>query len=180
MLRRVLLLLFGFPVLVWAQSYTASVRGIVTDQTQAAVPAAQVTLTDVNRNQAYTTMADSEGRYVLAALPPGTYVLAVEAPGFRKYTQPAFALAVQQQATINVELSLVMCTGAVEVQGSAPLINTTAATLGQVVENKFLLSAPLAARNPLALVTLAAGLVPAENSAGRLGNQLCRQWSTGN
>jgi hypothetical protein len=61
MLRRVLLLLFGFPVLVWAQSYTASVRGIVTDQTQAAVPAAQVTLTDVNRNQTYTTMADSEG-----------------------------------------------------------------------------------------------------------------------
>ena len=97
MLRRVLLLLFGFPVLVWAQSYTASVRGIVTDQTQAAVPAAQVTLTDVNRNQTYTTMADSEGRYVLAALPPGTYVLAVEAAGFRKHTQPAFGLEVNSR-----------------------------------------------------------------------------------
>ncbi len=170
MLRRVLLLLFGFPVLVWAQSYTASVRGIVTDQTQAAVPAAQVTLTDVNRNQAYTTMADSEGRYVLAALPPGTYVLAVEAAGFRKHTQPAFRLEVQQQATINAQLSLGEVTETVQVQASAPMLNTTIATLGQVVENKFILSMPLAGRNPMALVMLAPGLVPSNISVGGVAN----------
>jgi Carboxypeptidase regulatory-like domain len=170
MLRRVLLLLFGFPVLVWAQSYTASVRGIVTDQTQAAVPAAQVTLTDVNRNQAYTTMADSEGRWVLAALPPGTYVLAVEAAGFRKHTQPAFRLEVQQQATINAQLSLGEVTETVQVQASAPMLNTTIATLGQVVENKFILSMPLAGRNPMALVMLAPGLVPSNISAGGVAN----------
>ena len=74
-----------------------------------------------------------------------------------------------------MELSVGEVTTAVEVQASAPMINTTVATLGQVVENKFILSVPLAGRNPLALVTLAAGLVPAKNSAGGVANQLCRQ-----
>jgi len=35
-----------------------------------------------------------------------------------------------------------------------------------LVENKFILNVPLVARNPLVLVNLAAGLVPAENAAG--------------
>ncbi|MGH9719334.1 MAG: carboxypeptidase regulatory-like domain-containing protein, partial [Bryobacteraceae bacterium] len=141
-------------------------RGTVTDSTQAAVPSATVTLTDVDRNLPNSATTDSAGRYILPTLPPGTYSLAVEAPGFRKYTQPAFQLTVQQQATINVELTVGELTTSVDVRSSAPLLNTAAATLGQVVENKFILSAPLAARNPLTLVTLAAGLVPAENSAG--------------
>ena len=151
---------------LWGQTYTASVRGTVTDSTQGAIPSAVITVTDVERNLPYTASTDTSGRYILPTLPPGTYTLAVEATGFRKHTQPAFALAVQQQATVNVELTVGDVSASVEVQGSAPLINTTAATLGQVVENKFIQSAPLAARNPLTLVTLTAGLVPAENSAG--------------
>jgi hypothetical protein len=38
------------PALACAQSYTASVRGTVTDPTHAAVPSASVTITDVERN----------------------------------------------------------------------------------------------------------------------------------
>ncbi|MEX2260837.1 MAG: TonB-dependent receptor [Bryobacteraceae bacterium] len=159
-------LLFALPTLSWAQSYTASVRGTVSDTTQAAVPSATITLTDVDRNVPHAARTDSAGRYVLPALPPGMYALTVESPGFRKHTQPAFQLAVQQQATINVELTVGELATSVEVTGAAPMLNTTAATLGQVVENKFILSAPLAARNPLVLVTLAAGIIPAENSAG--------------
>ena len=87
-------------------------------------------------------------------------------PGLRENSQPAFALAVQQQATIDVELSVGGVSTTVDVTGSAPLLNTTGATLGQLVENRFILNVPLVARNPLALVNLAAGLVPAENAAG--------------
>ena len=159
-------LLFLLAASLSAQTYTASVRGAITDSTKAAVPSATVTATDVERNVPYSTRADSGGRYVLPTLPPGTYTLTIEAPGFARHTQPAFPLAIQQQATIDVELSIGGVATSVDVTAAAPLLNTTGAMLGQVVENRFILNVPLVARNPLALVNLAPGLVPAENSAG--------------
>jgi hypothetical protein len=152
--------------LVWAQTYTASVRGTVMDSTQAVIPSASVVLTETNRNIKHTTATDATGRYVLTALPPGSYVLTVEAPGFRTHMQPAFQLEVQQQATIDVELALSTMTTAVEITSAAPLLNTAAATMGQVIENKFLQTAPLVSRNPMALVMLTPGLVPTESEAG--------------
>src|SRR5262249_22782605 len=140
------------PLAFEAQTYTASIRGAVTDSSKAVVPAAVVTVTDVDRNVPYATKADSAGRYVLPTLPPGTYTLTVEAPGFSKYTQPAFSLAVQQQATIDVEMSVGAVATTVDVSANATLLNTTGATLGQVVENKLILNVPLVARNPLVLV----------------------------
>lgn len=169
-MRKALLLLLGLPIMVFAQSFTASVRGLVTDQTRAAIPGAAVTLTETDRNLTHRTTTDEAGRYVLTALPPGTYALTVELAGFRKYTQSGIKLEVQQQATLNAELSLGEVTETVEVQATAPLLNTTIATLGQVVENKFIQSIPLAGRNPMALVMTAPGLVPSNISAGGVSN----------
>ncbi len=152
--------------LVWAQTYTASVRGTVTDSSHAMVPSASIVATEVDRNVQHTTKTDGEGRYILTSLLPGRYTLVVEAIGFQKTEVPAFSLEVQQQATVNVELKVGQTTTAIEVSASAPLLNTTAATLGQVIENKFIQTAPLADRNPLALVMLTPGLVPTESEAG--------------
>src|SRR5262245_2824254 len=116
-------LLLGFCLILiaaWAQSYTGSIRGTVTDQSQAAVPNAKVSVTDADRNVETTTTTDSAGRYIFTTLPIGRYVLSVEASGFRKTTPPEFRLEVQQQATINVELAVGDVTTTVEVQGSAP------------------------------------------------------------
>ena len=150
---------------IWGQTYTASLRGTVTDSSKAVIPAATVTATEVNRDVKHTTQTDSTGRYVLTTLPPGSYVLTVEAPGFKTFTQPAFTLVVQQQATIDVELSVGGVSTAIEVIGAAPLLNTAAPTMGQVIENKFIQTAPLSGRNPLALVMLTPGLVPTEGEA---------------
>lgn len=160
-------LCFGlFTALVWGQSYTASVRGTVTDSTKAAIPSASVVLTEANRNIQHTAKTDAAGRYVLTALPPGAYTLTVEAPGFKSYSQPAFDLEVQQQATIDVEMAVSGVSTSIEVIGTAPLLNTATATLGQVIENKFIQTAPLASRNPMSLVMLTPGLVPTESDAG--------------
>jgi hypothetical protein len=164
--RKLFLCFWLFAALAWTQSYTASVRGTVTDSTKAAIPAASVVLTEVNRNIPHTTQTDAAGRYVLTALPPGPYTLAVQASGFRPFSQPSFNLEVQQEATIDVEMVVSGVSTSIEVVGSAPLLNTAAATLGQVIENKFIQTAPLASRNPMALVALTAGLVPTESEAG--------------
>jgi hypothetical protein len=157
---------FVLPVLSLAQSFTASVRGVVTDSSSSAIPNAKVVITNVDRNTSQETTTDSSGRYVMTALPPGRYSLSVEATGFNKYTRSAFELLVQQQATIDVELSVGQISTTVSVEASAPLLNTTSAALGQVVENKYILSLPLAGRAPLALVALTPGVTPSNLSPG--------------
>jgi hypothetical protein len=159
-----LLSLLSLPAL--AQTYTASLRGIVTDSSKAAVPSASVVLTEVDQHVKHTTVTDGSGRYVLTAIPPGRYSLSVEMAGFQKSEVPVFKLEVQQTSTIDVELKVGQTTTTVEITASAPMLNTTSANLGQVIENKFIQTQPLAGRNPLALVTLTAGLVPTETEAG--------------
>ncbi len=152
---------------VLAQSYTAAVRGTVTDQSGAAVPGAKVVITEAERNVAHSVSSDESGRYVATALPPGNYTLSVEATGFKRYIQSRFALAVQQQATIDIQLQVGDLATQVEVQASAPLINTTISNLGQVVENRFILSLPNLGRDSLALTYMTPGVV---GSAGRRGD----------
>ena len=103
-ITRTIALLLAIPLLTLAQSFTASIRGVITDSSQSAVPGAKVVVTDVDRNVPQEATTDSAGRYVITALPPGRYSLSVEAAGFNKYTRGAFSLQVQQQATIDVEL----------------------------------------------------------------------------
>jgi hypothetical protein len=150
-----------------AQSFTATVRGVVTDGSGAAVPGAKVTVTEAGRNIPRTAATDDAGRYVVTALPPTGYTLTVEAPGFKKYALGKFDLAVQQQATIDVSLEVGDIATTVQVEGEAPLLNTTISTLGQVIDNKYILSLPNIARNTLSLVYLTPGVV---GSAGRRGD----------
>src|SRR5208337_5414593 len=91
-------LTFIVPALVLGQSYTASVRGTITDPSQAGVPSATVTLTEVEQNVKHTTATDTAGRYAMPSIPPGQYILVVEAPGFKKATLAEFRLEVQQEA----------------------------------------------------------------------------------
>ncbi len=163
---RFALLMALCPAMLLAQSFTASVRGVVSDASQAAVPKAKVTITSMDRNTSQETVSDDSGRYVLTALLPGRYTLAVEAAGFTRHNRGAFPLQVQQQATIDVELSVGAVATTVEVEAGAPLLNTTIATLGQVVENKYILSLPLAGRAPLALVYLSPGVTPTNLNPG--------------
>lgn len=153
-------LLVLVAVQAWSQSsYTAAVRGTITDQTGAAVPDAKVVLTEADRNVAHPTTTDPAGRYFVTALPPARYTLVVEAKGFKKYTMTDIPLAVQQQATLDVTLQVGELATTVEVVSTAPLLNTTIASLGQVVESKYMTSLPNIGRNPLFFLTMTPGVV---------------------
>src|ERR1700730_4715670 len=86
-------IILQFP-LALAQSFTASVRGVVTDASHSAIPGAKVTVTDVDRNVSQKATTDNAGWYVFTALPPGNYSLGTE-PGLY-YSRAAFPLQVQQ------------------------------------------------------------------------------------
>src|ERR1035437_3646381 len=146
--------------LAWSQSsFTAAVRGTVTDPSGAALVAAKVTIIEVDRNVAHSATTDDAGRYTVTALPPGRYTLTVEATGFKKSSLTDIPLAVQQQATLDVALQVGDIATSVEVASTAPLLNTTMSNLGQVIDNRYMITLPNIGRNPLAMLNLSAGVV---------------------
>jgi len=56
-------LLLLFTSSTWSQSFTAAVRGVVTDPTGAAVVNAKVIITEAERNVQRTVTTDEQGRY---------------------------------------------------------------------------------------------------------------------
>ncbi len=154
-------------VIALAQSFTASVNGVVADASGANVAGAKIIVTDSQRGTVFQTEADAAGRFVVTALPPSTYVLTAEATGFKRFSSGQFTLAVQQQATVNATLEVGDVTTTVEVAGSAALINTTISNLGQVIDNQYILQLPNLARNSMGMAYLTPGVV---GSGGRRGD----------
>src|SRR6266849_3069388 len=95
MIARALLTLF-IAGMAAAQTYTATVRGVVTDASGAVVTGAAVTLLHIEQNRTYTFTTNQAGEYVLVQLPPGKYSLAVKAAGFKSYQRTGLTLEVAQ------------------------------------------------------------------------------------
>ena len=71
-------------ILVWA-SVGGSVSGTVKDPSDSVIPAANVTLREVNTGLTYHARTDGKGYYTFPVLPVGHYVLDIHASGFRGY-----------------------------------------------------------------------------------------------
>jgi len=147
------------PAAVQAQLYTASVTGVVTDPSGAAVPSAKVTLVDQNKGYNYTASTDpGTGRYLLRSIPPGTYKITVEAPNFQGQTQEGLTLDVSQNITVDFSLKVGTASEVVEVKSSGVQLQTEDAVTGQVVNRRFVNDLPLVDRNFTNLTYLAPGI----------------------
>ena len=146
----------------WAQA-TTSLRGAVTDPSNAAIPNATVRLTNIDTNLQRTTTTDQQGSYVFAEVVPGHYVLDVSATGFASFEQKGFQLLVNLPATINVHMKVGAATTTVEVTGAAPLLNTTDASQGNVLSGNEISQMPLYGRNVASLLSLQPGVVFTSN-----------------
>jgi len=149
------------PVQVQAQSFTASLQGTVKDSTGAVVQGARLTLVNEATNVRQEKLSDSHGLYLFTLLPPGTYKLTVDTPGFQTSVRSGMVLQVQQQAEVDIVLSVGDVATSVQVAGEAPRLDSVTATLGRVLENRSLQSMPLASRSILDLANLTPGVVGA-------------------
>jgi hypothetical protein len=114
-------------------SYTAQIRGVVSDQTGAVIANATVTITNIGTNASTVAKTDAKGLYLLPGLRPDTYIIKAEAAGFRAQEKKDIALQVDQQTTINFGLSPGGVITTVEVTTAPPLLDTESAALGTVV-----------------------------------------------
>jgi len=113
----------------WAQRLDGSLRVTVTDNSQASIEDAKVTVANEATGVATSTTASSAGTYVFPNLLVGNYTVTVEKDGFKKSVQKGIAVASNQIAETKVQLELGSVSSVVEVQAGADLVKTESSTL---------------------------------------------------
>ena len=137
-----------------AQIGTATILGTVTDATGATVVAAQVAITHTETNRVIDTTTNETGFYTAPGIPIGVYQVEVTLEGFKTAVRTAINLRVADRQQIDFELEVGEVVESVEVIGQAPLVESSNATVGKVLENQRVKSLPLNGRSALALVVL--------------------------
>ncbi len=148
------------PVGAEAQSFLASVSGIVNDPTGAVAPNAKVTATDIARGVAFTTTTNQDGVYFINNLIPSTYKVTAEAAGFQSYVLDQFPLQAKQDARLNITLLLGTSAQSVEVSSQVQMVDPSKLTLGGVVNNRSIVDLPIVNRNILTLMAIEPGVAP--------------------
>src|ERR1700733_9011776 len=151
------LLLFCMPA--FSQVNLGRISGNVTDQTGGVVAGATVTITDQDRGTVRSVVTDAAGSYAAPSLIPGQYTVKVEATGFKASELKDVEVTVGGDMRVEVELKAGSQTQPVTVTEALPLINTTSATLGGVLESKEVTDLPVIGRNWLFLMQLSPGVI---------------------
>src|SRR5690242_6425814 len=129
-----------------AQQTTGNITGRVLDEQGAAVPGATVTAKNPSTGFTRTDASDAEGIYRLSALPVGKYDVTAELPGFTTVAKQAIEVNVGQTQAVDFSLKIAAVAETVNVTGASPLIETTASSVGQVVDVRRLETIPLNGR----------------------------------
>src|SRR5881396_4453400 len=151
-----------------AQTATSRITGTVGDASGALVPGAMVTAKNEATGVTYTQMTTEAGLYGFPSLPVGTYTITVALPGFKTANKTGNILEVNTPLVINMSLEVGGITETVSIAAEAEVLQTSNATLGNVVERKAIVDLPLNGRNPLALLVMEPGVV--QRSAGGAGS----------
>ena len=143
----------------WAQSTRGVIVGTVTDQSGAAVPGADVTVSNERTNISTTTITSSEGQYTVTNLEPGLYRVTVAGKGFKTGTIRDITLNVSQTARVDLKLDVGDLATTVEVQATSPIVQSETSSVGNVVDSNQIENMPLNGRSDIySLLSLAPGI----------------------
>ena len=137
---------------------TGTILGQVSDPSGAAIAGATVKAENLGTGLARTAATNTDGVYLIPALPVGTYKITVEMAGFKVFAQTGITLQVGQNARVDVPLAVGAVTESVNVSASALSVDTQSTTIGSTVDNRRIVSIPLNGRNVLALAQLLPGV----------------------
>ncbi len=138
---------------------TASVKGVVTDPSGAAVPSATVTAKNAETGFSRTAITGSAGDFLLLALPIGPYAVRASKSGFQGSLRRGIELNVGQEASIDFQLQVSAVKAAVTVSEDAPIVNTSSSDISGLVGAKEIKQLPLNGRSYDLLLPLNPGIV---------------------
>jgi hypothetical protein len=138
---------------------SATLSGIVKDQSGASVTGADVTARNVDTGLSRSTATDQTGRYQLTALPVGQYELRAKKTGFAEGIRTGIRLVVGQDASADLSLRLGAVSEEIKVNDDAALVSVTTQDISGLVGERQVKDLPLNGRSYDLLLTLNPGIV---------------------
>ena len=126
--------LFALSAALFAQEYRGRIQGTVTDESNASIAGANITLRDVATNASQTRLSDQSGRYLFDLVEPGAYTLSVEAKGFAMYRQQNITIRQRGDITIDIGLRLASVSNEVTVNAEAAQVQFNSGKLDTTVD----------------------------------------------
>jgi Carboxypeptidase regulatory-like domain len=140
-----------------AQISTATLTGTVTDSTGGALAGATVEAKNNSTLLVRTATANNAGEYVIPDLSPAHYTLTIHSAGFKSFIVPDLELLVAQRAQINAKLEVGQVDQSLTITAVTPIIDTSTASVGQVINTQSVDHMPLNGRSFWQLTSLTPG-----------------------
>jgi len=166
-LTSILLIVVGVGL---AQNFRGGINGIVTDQTGAIVPGAEVKATNEETSVAYSTIASTAGEFSFQDLPLGNYTIGVAQIGFSPVRVTGVRVTAGTVYNLPVKLAVATTTTSVDVSAAAVAVETTNTTLISAVSTKMVQDLPMNARDFTQMIATVPGW--AGNSSNGLSGSL--------
>jgi hypothetical protein len=137
----------------------AELSGLITDPSGLTVAGARVVVQSADTGATRAVSSNQQGEYSVPALLPGPYNITIEANGFKTVHQNGMVVEVDQRARLDFALTVGSSTESITVQASAPLLNTSDASVSTLIGNQFVENLPLNGRSFSSLIDLTPGVV---------------------
>ena len=146
--------------IVSAQEITGAINGTVRDNNGAAVPGANVTIRDSNKDKILvrTLTTNSDGEFSAPNLAISVYEISVEAANFKRSVKTDVKVDVGARRTVDITLEAGNISEVVTVEADAVTVELTTPTSSTVINGDQIRELPINNRNFVQLVTLAPGV----------------------
>jgi trimeric autotransporter adhesin len=131
---------------VFGQGFQGGLRGSIKDA-GGVIPGVEVTLTNEQTNIKRSVVTNERGEYVFANVDPGTYGVKATLQGYKSIDRGSVRIGTQQFLTLDLLMEVGAITENVTVTGEAPLIETSNASKGTVLDSNTLQTLPAPGRN---------------------------------
>lgn len=156
--RLFLLLMMCFVALPSvAQFDTGAITGTVTDPSGAIVPSAKVTARNTGTGLQKSTTADSNGYFVISALPFGNYVVTANVTGFAPATSPNIVLNVGRTVHVTLAMAVAGSSQTIDVTGTATTVDTESPQSGTTLNSTQIANLPVNGRDVSNFLEIAPG-----------------------
>src|SRR5215216_317948 len=155
------LLSIGLLAGVHAQSSTTgNITGTVRDPQGAAVPKAEVTITDEKTSVTRTIRATEDGFYTATSLPAGMYTVSTSPAGFKKTVAENVDLHVNENKVVNIDLQVGQVTETVTITSDTAPVEVRSGEVSSLITEKQVTELPLNGRNYAQLALMVPGVSP--------------------
>lgn len=156
--RVMLVVLFCAGSSMTAQEVRGTILGRVTDPTGAVIAGAKIEALNVGTGVRYSATTGQTGDYLLPFLIPGSYTLTSEMAGFKRFSRSGIVVRVNERITIDVAMEVGETSESIDVVATTPILDTSTASMGQVIDSKTVLDLPLKDGMVLTMATLSPGV----------------------